>query len=885
MSPARRRIGTTLLGLTFIALVAVVSVPRAGSAVVGGPGGSGIDTSLPEEDSALTVNGRGDFASLSLRVNQTRNLTNQAVSVTWTGGVPTQRPGRFEQNYLQIMQCWGDDDGTNPDNPGPLPEQCVSGATTGAYGVGGVVHPPSSEAISRIVSFGAWPNASTTTGWRDPATGFIWRPFHSVDGTVVNAQYDTNFNPELGGGNYWQNPYFDITTTNEIAGAITRPNGTGSDLVEINTGVESSGLGCGQRLQRADGTFFTPKCWLVIVPRGSAEKENAGTPYELDAAKFGVMTSPLADNAWKNRIAVPLDFNSVDPACSLGTQERRLVGTELVAAAVSSWQPALCSTAGRPPYSYASLGDGTARQQILSPSVGAPGMAVVSRAAVQEQVDTKSPPVYAPLALSGVVIGFNVDRIPQPTAEPAAQDLAGVKVANLNLTPRLVAKLLTQSYRSQVNIASVTAPYAWSKTNPIDMNRDPDFTKFNPEFDILQMPNSRNFSGLLAPGGNSDAAKQVWEWVLADPEAKAWLDGAADEWGMTVNPVYATTAAANSNGARFDDPVPSSFPKADPNCLQEAAQSTYTPPPLCSTDWMPYTQSYRDGARMTRAADDRAKITRNPFAFSADTFWIRSGPQILGRRGMLTVTDTVSAAKYGIQTASLSRAGDDGDARSFVAPTAEALTKGIEGMKPVADPTVLQSDPTADVPAAYPLPTISYAMVRPLTLETAARDDYAAFIEYAVGAGQEPGLEPGLLPRGYAVLPDGLKAQATKAGTTIREMQPPPEEPAPAATPTGGGDTGSGTPSPSPTSARRPTATTAPSPPASEVAAVESVSDVKAPDAGPLTPILALARSRYFLAVLAAVAVVATLAALEITKRPRRTTGPLRVPPTDGGDA
>src|SRR4051794_25174304 len=71
VSAARRRLVTALLGLMFVALVAVVSVPRAGGAVVGGPGGSGIDTSLPEEDSAVTVNGRGDFAAVSLRVNQT----------------------------------------------------------------------------------------------------------------------------------------------------------------------------------------------------------------------------------------------------------------------------------------------------------------------------------------------------------------------------------------------------------------------------------------------------------------------------------------------------------------------------------------------------------------------------------------------------------------------------------------------------------------------------------------------------------------------------------------------------------------------------------------------------------------------------------------------
>ena len=40
------------------------------------------------------------------------------------------------------------------------------------------------------------------------------------------------------------------------------------------------------------------------------------------------------------------------------------------------------------------------------------------------------------------------------------------------------------------------------------------------------------------------------------------------------------------------------------------------------------------------------------------------------------MTDTVSAAKYGIQTASLSRAGDNGDDRTFVPPTEVRSTRG-----------------------------------------------------------------------------------------------------------------------------------------------------------------------------------------------------------------
>jgi hypothetical protein len=247
-----------------IAAVAAIGVLLSVAVVDSGAqtdlaGSAGTDTSLPATDSAVTVRGRGGFSDLEISVNQTENLTNQAVSLSWTGGTPTMPVGRYYENYLQIMQCWGEDDGTNAENPGPPPEQCVSGATTGSYGLGGLAHPTASEATGRIVSFGSWPNAATTTGFKDPKNGFIWRPFRAVDGTVVNAQYDTDFNPSLGGGNYWQNPYFDIVTTNELAGSRTRPNGTGADLFEVNTGVESSGLGCGQRLEPAGGgDLFTP---------------------------------------------------------------------------------------------------------------------------------------------------------------------------------------------------------------------------------------------------------------------------------------------------------------------------------------------------------------------------------------------------------------------------------------------------------------------------------------------------------------------------------------------------------------------------------------------------------------------------------------------------
>ena len=54
---------------------------------------------------------------------------------------------------------------------------------------------------------------------------------------------------------------------------------------------------------------------------------------------------------------------------------------------------------------------------------------------------------------------------------------------------------------------------------------------------------------MLTPSGRSDLAVRLWEYVLADPEAKAWLDGTPDQSGMIVNPWYSTNPEVNPTGA------------------------------------------------------------------------------------------------------------------------------------------------------------------------------------------------------------------------------------------------------------------------------------------------------------------------------------------------
>lgn len=860
----RRSARNVLLASAFALVLTTVTAPPSRAAAV--PGSAGQDISLPVTDSQVTVSGRGAFSNMKFTVNQTKNLVNQAVSVKWTGGAQTiGSPQTYSGNVVQIMQCWGDDDGTVPENPGPAPEQCQWGGLASQYDNSALsLLYPYGFLISRIASVRGWPNESTSGGYLDPATGFIWRSFRAVDGTVVNSHFDSRFNPEIVGGNYWLNPYFNAYTTNEVANGKTGADGTGQSLFEVQTGLEAPGLGCAQRIVMSGGTK-TPKCWMVIVPRSTPTVENLGTPFETNAEQVGVVTSPVSTSAWKHRISIPLDFNSLDTACSIGAADRRIVGSELSLLAVTSWQSSLCQTAGLPPYTFGVVPDASARQQIVRPTTGSAGMAVTSAPIAASDADPTSPVVYAPVAASAVVIGFNVERTPTLASPDAEKLLQGTPVANINLTPRLVAKLLTQSYRFQVQ-SFTTVSYTWLNANPSDLSTDPDFQQFNPEFALLRTQNSKNFGGLVLPSRTSDANRLLWQWVLADPEAKAWLDGTADKWGMKVNPVYATTAAANSTGVAFAaDGAPDSFPKSEPYCYQAptlAGNPPVVPNVLCGTDLLPYSQGLRDAARATRVADDGAKTSPNNFAISSDQFWKRTGPQLAGTRSILSITDAPSAARYGVQTARLSRAGDDSASRTFIAADTAGLTAGIAAMAPKSERAVREVDPSVNAPAAYPLTTLTYAAVKPLALDAASRNEYAAFIDYAAGNGQVAGLEPGRLPQGYAPLPTALRTQATDAARTIRSLQPAASGAASEIDQT----SFSSTIDDRPTAAQVVTTVA----PVAATPPVERPKSTKTDTPLALTPIVAVARNRFVIPILGGLALLGALMALEISRRPRR---------------
>jgi hypothetical protein len=328
-----------------------------------------------------------------------------------------------------------------------------------------------------------------------------------------------------------------------------------------------------------------------------------------------------------------------------------------------------------------------------------------------------------------------------------------------------------------------------------------------------------------------------------------------------------------------------SFPKSDPYCFQEKplGPQQIVPPPLCGTDDMPYGQSFHDVAHSERAADDGAKLSENSNPLSTSDVWQRLGPQVIST-AMLGVADTPSANLFGLQTARLSRAGDDAASRTFIAPNQQSLTAAVGGMSAKTEPAVLEPDPTANVPGAYPLTLLSYAAIKPLQLSDAQRQEYAAFLSYGVSDGQVPGLEFGQLPVGYAPLPDFLKTQALAAAKTIVELK------APAVAQGGSGTSGSiDVPSPPISSGSLPSSSgSLPTPPdlssglpsPSDAATVTSpgaalpATGTSSPLKRVLTPAVATPVTRFGIPALAALALLAALGFLEITKRPRRSVRP-----------
>lgn len=704
--------------------------------------------------------------NLAVTVSQTEGLVGQGITVSWTGAEhPSVRPqgSLGGENFLQIFQCWGED----PNNPGhPDRTTCqyggfASSASTRDSFLSSSYTVPAEDADVVVPGSGYFnpPYASVP---------FVSSPNGPIPNTTVSSISTTNgvksHNTSVDVNN---NQFFTKYTTNEVTWVGSDSSGVGSVKFETQTVATSPGLACGARVTDSNANVTGQSCWLVVLPRGTA-----------DNGEVNVSTSGLLWDSWKHAIAFQMDFKPVGVNCAIGTAEKQLSGSELITQAVASWQPKFCA---QPSGAALVLSNGDESDALRTASKTTPGALALT---TRPQSDTATDPnVYAPLSVSGVAISVAIDRRvkPIPGVPQAFVDKEGLPFETVKLTPRLVAKLLTASYLSALPSGANLSHMGYVNANSPGPNAynlivDNDFLNVNCggldqatlndcEW-YWQDISGTGVSDLLLPNGRSDLAWTLWNYVMADADARAFLDGQADPWGMKVNPWYSTNAAVNPSGSGMSYPM-TSFPKADPS---EKPDTTASDPSngtglLNLVTWRPYMNDFESGAYNTLRGD--ALLLGEWNRTSTPPKWTKATRALVGTQRVLAVTTAAAAAKYQATTAQLLNS-----AGSFVAPTTEALSAGAAAFTATSNASVLSLDPTStsakSAPAAYPLTMPVYAAMNPLQTDASLRGIYASFIRYVAQQGQTTGLDPGQLPPGYAPLSAGLVTQAMQAASAIQ---------------------------------------------------------------------------------------------------------------------
>lgn len=715
---------------------------------------------------------------LAVTVSKTSDLVSEGILVSWTGGKRSVRPqGNVGgENFLQIAQCWGED----PENPGhPDRTTCQYGAFPNAgrdSNVEANVEPDPEEPDTGLA-----PNiapedeqyTSAGSGFANPPYTSI--PFRAADKTTVIASVVTNDKGVLVHDttvDVNKNEFFTEYTSNEVKWAGSDDAGNGSVTFEVQTSMQSPGLGCGQPVIVAGRDTTGQSCWLVIIPRGTG-----------DSGVTQIIRPGLFWDAWEHHVAVKLDFKPVGIRCEIGSAEAQLGGSELIAGAISSWQPNLC--AGDAGSAFV-LSTGNEADVLAKASGTVPSSLALT--SLPSSTTSADPLQYAPVGISGITISFAIDRRVKPVdgIDQAYKDRETQAFTSLNLTPRLIAKLLTASYTSALppgaDLTHINyVDFAHPGHNARNITTDPDFLAINDPEWAAQDLNSISLSDALAPSGRSDLATALWSYVMADADAVAFLDGTADEWGMIVNPWYSTSAAVNPTGTGLSLPR-DNFPKADP--VEKAATTgSNGVGPVNLVTWRPYMSDFENGAYLTLRGDGLQLGGWD--STSTPPKYLKTTRSLVGEQGVIGLSTAASAARYQNVTASLLN-----PAGAYVAPGSDSMLAAAAAMTPTArQPKVLAYDPTSSAAAgagtAYPLTMPVYAALNPLQTDAAARAKYANLIRYAATDGQKVGTGLGQLPAGYAPMPPSWVEQALVAATAIEQgispLVKPSVTPAPAA--------------------------------------------------------------------------------------------------------
>jgi hypothetical protein len=758
-----------------------------------------------------------DFKNIQVTVSQTENITHQGITVKWSGANPTQKSTGPKADFMQLMECWGDAD------TGPSPENCQYGSfgmlgtnaqntyvgdragftcgtgvvpstatpppgAAGDAGWGCDTHEPATDTVSHCD-----PNATIGTRCQD---GFYEIPFVGVDDTA---------NPVYGQQNLLKE--FNEFDSNEVQDGITSSGGSGQLQFETLTNVEAPHLGCGAL--ESDGK--PRNCWLVIVPRGNFEP-NGYTPQGFSVPDGYLDTSPLAASNWAQRIQIHLSYAPLGSACPPTVLPDQVVGTTVASRAVSSWELALnlaanCNTV----YAFTATTENEATTAIRAagPDSGEMALTTIPIGSEATRFTSGTPPstpglLYAPVAVTAMDFGFNINVG------------SGYDTQPVNLTPQLVARALTQVYRTDLpdyvsNNQAFPGP-AWSQGNPGNITLDPAFGAVNSTVGGFTL-SSFSLAPLLTED-HSQLNQQVWQWVQSDPATTAWLDTAS----KAADPVHADPDYVSLGLGKT--PAQDSFPRAYSGVLDLGTCTTAQgctkakDEKLATIDMLPYAPDSGTAAAWVLAASDTSTTAQwSPLNIAPDGtngWWTKVGVLPAGQAIMWGLSDTPDLAAYGLIDAALC----DPTGKTCTVPSIDSVSKTLNAA--TADSAgLLEINPGKAPAGGYPLVQVVYAAV-PTNQSKQSLTDYANLIKYAANQGQTTGSAPGDLPPGYLPLTPKLQAQANAVVKQLQQLVNP-------------------TPTATKSSSARPTATTSSARPTSSATTSQATSATTPPPTGTQT--------------------------------------------------
>jgi hypothetical protein len=508
--------------------------------------------------------------------------------------------------------------------------------------------------------------------------------------------------------------------------ATTARNGTGVAFIQLLTAEEAPQLGCN----------LGHECSLVIEPAqgGNIFTGNCNDhSQDIGETAVGqVAFTTYGKCSWRDRIIVPLKFERTPTDCPVHNPDFSVIGSPMTARAMLSWQTALCSAASPEFIQYDSAqNEPLAREDFVT---GTDSVALTTLPLTGEH--SPRPFVYAPVAISAESIAFWIDN--PKTGKP---------LTHLKLDPRLVLKLLTQSY----NFENESCGHGVKDTrgagcdNAVDS--DPESLFVDPEFKRLNPHVAYVGDGFQVPtvlSGESDMTWELTSWIAANKAAKEFADGAYDPWGAHVNTDYLDMTLPTNTLSPMDSypPVAHRYDPVFP--LSSVAQYQVD-------NWYPATNWQPD-------------VYGNYDALT---------PEVTGDRALFAILDDADAAAYELPVASI-----ENSAGQYIAPTSASMTAALSNMTTrksrngrtqqvrFTDSRKFLKHHTS-VSNAYPLTMVIYAMVPTGGISKKKAAKIAQWLDFVANDGQRSGYGPGLLPPGYLPLTAAMRAQTLKAASEV----------------------------------------------------------------------------------------------------------------------